>query len=70
MKNNILVPSKVVCPHCGGNDLRYYKEAFGGHDYYYCEKTYNLVVWNGEFVMPYQGEAYPNRDKTITLAHL
>ena len=70
MKNNVL-PERIYCPYCNEiGCLRYWKEADGRKDYYYCQKSYNLVEWDGSNFHISAGEAYPDRNKLNQASHL
>jgi len=67
MKINTMPQINRDCPHCGEKGtLNYYHEAIGKTDEYYCEKCYKIVLWNGQRVTKISGEAYPNRDKSLS----
>jgi late competence protein required for DNA uptake (superfamily II DNA/RNA helicase) len=63
MNCNCLPANQRKCPHCGEEELAYYRES-SSVDLYYCRKCYRLIEWNGQKIIVINGEAYPDRDKS------
>ncbi len=68
MNQNCLPNDKRDCPFCGKkNSLSYYRQSGMSNDLYYCEKCYEVVIWNGRSIRKAKTiQAYPNREKVET----